>query len=396
MSPVLDATEVQDETQLTQEQEEQTEQGIPEALTQPTVADRTPDIVTMIEPARTITLETLEECETSIMLLIQSDSIGLWHSGYRIKRNYDCSPHEQEQEELPSAEDTEEFCVDTIGEAVLDAANKAEAWLAFHSNYDDMWSEMSRIRIRNWPSDFEKFKEDTENGSIFDKILAVGNSPVEVQPIYEDRCPACDRMANTGAPAITSPAEQSADDFHTKRCQELAWEIATNHIELAKAKASVKRLNKAIESAVAELESAEEDGPEELPLFDQANRTPIQQEQTKLPSCSGNTDDCTCPTCSQARVDRQATTTEDVTDASEATPDTEDWRSVTVEQLGISPAICKILRESQEKPIATLGDIADHCKEYQLTDLKKIGEAKAEKIQEAMDAYWAAQLDNAE
>jgi phosphopentomutase len=47
-----------------------------------------------------------------------------------------------------------------------------------------------------------------------------------------------------------------------------------------------------------------------------------------------------------------------------------------------------ILRD--ENDIGTLGQIAEFCEKYELTDLKKIGAAKAEKIQEAMDAYWKA------
>jgi len=66
----------------------------------------------------------------------------------------------------------------------------------------------------------------------------------------------------------------------------------------------------------------------------------------------------------------------------------EAWRSATIEEIGIDPKICQLLRDNNK--IETLGQIADHCKDYELTDLKKIGKAKAEKIEAAMDAYWQA------
>lgn len=71
-----------------------------------------------------------------------------------------------------------------------------------------------------------------------------------------------------------------------------------------------------------------------------------------------------------------------------ATPaDDESWRNVTIEALGIPQGICKILRDYNG--IETLGQIAAHGEHLALTDLKKIGETKAEKIQECLDRYWA-------
>lgn len=66
--------------------------------------------------------------------------------------------------------------------------------------------------------------------------------------------------------------------------------------------------------------------------------------------------------------------------------DDDSWKSVTIEALGIPAGICKILRE--DNSIETLGQIAKHGEGRALTDLTKIGESKAEKIQECMDKYW--------
>lgn len=68
------------------------------------------------------------------------------------------------------------------------------------------------------------------------------------------------------------------------------------------------------------------------------------------------------------------------------------WQGVTVEALGLPPGICQVLRE--ENSIGTLGALADWTagggsgRGRELTELKKIGQAKADKIQEACDRYW--------
>jgi hypothetical protein len=70
--------------------------------------------------------------------------------------------------------------------------------------------------------------------------------------------------------------------------------------------------------------------------------------------------------------------------------DDESWRQVLIQVTSIPTAIIKILNEDNQ--IYTLGQLADVTSEPNtaLTDLKKIGQAKAEKIEEAMAEYWAA------
>lgn len=71
-----------------------------------------------------------------------------------------------------------------------------------------------------------------------------------------------------------------------------------------------------------------------------------------------------------------------------AVADNDAWRSVTIEALGIPAGICKILRE--DNAITTLGQIADFSRDgAPLTSLKKVGQLKADKIEAAMDAFWA-------
>jgi len=78
-------------------------------------------------------------------------------------------------------------------------------------------------------------------------------------------------------------------------------------------------------------------------------------------------------------------------DSNETIEKDESWRQTTTEELGLSASICEILREN-DPPIETLGGIADWTIEYSLTDIPRIGGAKAEAIEEATDKYWASRF----
>lgn len=62
------------------------------------------------------------------------------------------------------------------------------------------------------------------------------------------------------------------------------------------------------------------------------------------------------------------------------------WRDVTLASLGIKGSLLEKLAEQE---IITIGHVADYCKFKKLTDLRGIGQAKADLIQEAIDKYWA-------
>lgn len=68
-----------------------------------------------------------------------------------------------------------------------------------------------------------------------------------------------------------------------------------------------------------------------------------------------------------------------------AAPAEEAWRSVSIDQIGLPEKLASSLIEAE---IKTIGALADYTKEHELTDLPGIGPAKAEKIQNAMEAYW--------
>ena len=70
--------------------------------------------------------------------------------------------------------------------------------------------------------------------------------------------------------------------------------------------------------------------------------------------------------------------------------DGEEWRDATLEEVGLTAAMLKPFAASEDPRITTLGELADWTAEYQLTDIKGIGEKMAEKIEAVLDAYWAA------
>ena len=176
--------------------------------------------------------------------------------------------------------------------------------------------------------------------------------------------------ATTTPPAVTADAQQAFDE----RKHALEERIAKLSVEEVLLKASVKCNRESMNSTTEEYQSHIARGTERLPLFDRAAKS-----QGDLLDGIESTD-----TAAEepAEADPAAAAATKATDTA--------WRDVTTEDLGIDPKICILLREAQDKPIATLGDIADFCEEYGLTDLKKIGKAKSQKIEEAMDAYWAA------
>ena len=72
--------------------------------------------------------------------------------------------------------------------------------------------------------------------------------------------------------------------------------------------------------------------------------------------------------------------------ASDNQPEDESWKSVPVTDLDIPSSLAAILIE--DNSIRTIGDIQEWSRWKRLTDLKKVGQAKAEKIEEALVEFW--------
>ena len=71
------------------------------------------------------------------------------------------------------------------------------------------------------------------------------------------------------------------------------------------------------------------------------------------------------------------------------TPEDTSWRDVEISYLtqhGLSESIVNAI---EDNGINTIGKLADFTEKNPLTDLKKIGQAKAEAIEKALESFWA-------
>jgi len=158
---------------------------------------------------------------------------------------------------------------------------------------------------------------------------------------------------------IVEPTDEAMVDF-LEQLQKMRGKIRQLEAKYEIAKDEAADFRKRLETANRELGQAIDKGPERLPLFDKS--APETAVETPEPA------------------------------APEPVKEGEEWRNVTLEELGLPPGICLKLRESNG--IRTLGQIADYASNNDgLRGLVGIGEAKAHKIQEACDKYWAEQPD---
>ncbi len=361
MSLVLDATDVTDETELATECQTDPE---PDSVPKSESGENVTVAVAGPGPVRSITLDTPTECETAIVLKIQQGSDGRYRSGFHVARTYETSPHERMADELPVIGD-DDAGFDSIGEAVADAVDQANEWLLFHSDDDDTKADAAEKFLESWVDELD---QASVTEAIFDDAQ-LPSSSVAIEPVYEDRCPACNSAPV--APTVTASEEaQKHFDNEKHRIEERLGELA---IEAVRLKVAVKRNREEMGEATEELETLLARGPVRLPLFDQTK--PAEQEAA-MEQTAREPVEPSEPVISESSEPATA----------DATEGNEPWRSVAIEEVGIDAKLCSILREDNN--IATLGQISDWCDSNVLTDLKKIGEAKAAKIEEAMDAYW--------
>ena len=337
MSPVLDATEIQDENELTPEQEEQEQQE---------AADAPPPAIAF-DPIRSITLALPAECGTAVTLLVQHGGDDHYRSGFRVVRDYEISPHEQSGECLPATDPAADEGCAILGDAVMVAAKMAAEWLQFNSDDDDGLAQAALTWLDDW----------------IGKLVSAAT----------EGTPAVD-----AAPAVTDEAQRHYD----ARKHSLEEQLGKLSIEQIRLKAAVKCNREAMNTVTGELEDHLARGVVRLPMFDRA--TPVFD--TLIEDATGG--DAMKVGQLQEFLGKTLVPADEEVAPDAPVESAEAWRAATIEEIGIPPAICKLLRENNK--IETMGQIADHCEDYELTDLKKIGKTKAEKIEQAMDAYWQA------
>jgi len=363
MSPVLDATEIETEDQLTQEQAEQEQRE---------AADETPPAIAP-DPVRAVTLALPADCGTAVTLLVQRGSDGCYRSGFRIQRDYQASPHEQSGEDLPPTDPAADEGFKILGEAVAAAADMAAEWLQFNSDDEDERAQAALTWLDEWIGELDPVAIAE---SVFDPLPTAEPATETPQAPSAVEPPATVDAAPV-APAVTAASDE-AQRHYVDRKHFLEEQLGKLSIEQVRLKAAVKCNHEAMNTVTGELEDHLARGVVRLPLFDRATSaeaTGTIPEELRIPTLN---------------PDEQPIVVEPAVPADESALDesSESWQSATIEEIGIDPKICQLLRDNNK--IETLGQIADHCDNYELTDLKKIGKAKAAKIEEAMDAYWQA------
>jgi len=177
------------------------------------------------------------------------------------------------------------------------------------------------------------------------------------------------------SPSDTSPPEsertETAEDF-IDRIREAREDVRAAKLKWIDDKEAAAASKKAYETAVDRLASVIDDGPQRYPLFE-------HMEQNQGP-----------PTPADAATDVEAPTAESV----EGPPaEDESWREVKLADIDLPAGICKLLEANPEKPITTIGDVADWTTAQKhsadpLLLIPRIGKAKRDTIVECCEKFW--------
>jgi hypothetical protein len=393
---VLDATKLESENDLatdidTGEQlADEIESG--EETAEKTAEAAEPSAAPATSPVRQFSLDLPAEAETTIKIIAQQGADCAWRAIYQISRQYETSPHEQHNID-EAVINLEEDGENNLGYVILTTVDEAFLWVSEHSDNSDTKASLVTNYLEQWCVEHD---DTSITEAIFDPLPEPAKAE-EVTEVAADTTPAtaCECGNVTDPTSVTITVSNVCPDESKRhweqRKAEYAWAIADGHMQLADAKARVKSLTKCIENAVERLEQIIEDGPEEMPLFD--------SKQQQVDPAATEAEKASQPLLNQvAKPEETAATPADTTPATVeaeaiAAPvatDDESWRDVLIEKTNIPAAICKILNEDNQ--VYTLGQLTDVTAEpnTSLTDLKKIGQAKADKIEEAMCEYWAA------
>jgi len=366
MSPVLDATDIQDENELAQEEQEQVQQDEPTDGLR--IADTTPVAIGHIQ---TITLAMPPEAGTYVALRVQAvttEPNSRWLSGFCIARDYETSPHEQAFEGFEEESDGQLTEFPRMQDAVMASAADAVWWMERNSDDGDEHAQQVIEALDQWRADHEE-AETFEFDPTCDcetALPAVDSCECCNQP------PASIEVTVSSVPKIQTTDEAQAHfeaEKHRIECY-----IGKLAIEQARLKAAVKANREAMATYTEDLENHIDRGPERLPLFDRKPEAAAEQAATDTPLFDQAEPSAAEPAAAPAP---------------ETVAAEEPWRLVKLADLdGLTPKILEIL---EGHSLRTLGDWTDAptAKGCDYTQLKGITEARLGKIQAAMDAYWA-------
>lgn len=199
--------------------------------------------------------------------------------------------------------------------------------------------------------------------------------------------------ATRRAPA--SRAGMTAQEEYDESIQQAEKDVANCSLAVEAAKEVVKFKKLELKEAMEHLSALHSYGaPKPKPAGDK--KDPIKSEPTQASQPKPSVE--TVATGDNPQEQATATLTlggESVTVATSEAPaasgpvDPNAWRAVPISDLDLLPGLVAILAENPSKPIKTIGDLADWTSARRpLTEISKVGEAKAEKIEAALDDFW--------
>lgn len=187
--------------------------------------------------------------------------------------------------------------------------------------------------------------------------------------MWPDERPAIDPLANNQTAENDLPPPAAApvhtptpiEDYEA-RLDDATKRVARTALYQAKCDAEAKQAKAGAKLALEELQAIVNRGPETYPLFDGPTTTATSTAQPHV--------------------------AEATTDAPAGDPDDdESWRDVEVGELKIPTGIVDKLIEAE---LETVGKLANWTASWKLlTDIGGIGQAKAEKIEQALVEFWA-------
>lgn len=168
------------------------------------------------------------------------------------------------------------------------------------------------------------------------------------------------------------PSEQQPDAIadYEQRLDDATKRVARTALYQAKCEAESKHAKAEAKSALEELQKIVNRGPEQYPLFDG------QPAKAATDETGGET--------AGELTSEDAEAAEDVV----IHDDDESWKEVSIATLGLPAGVVKSLNEA-DNHIFTIGDLATWTAKYALTDIEGIGQAKADKIDDALAKFWA-------
>lgn len=216
---------------------------------------------------------------------------------------------------------------------------------------------------------------------------AIGQAIIEAVEVAE---PEEVKEAEAATPAPTSA---EAILHFQERERELERELSNAYIEQKRVEAELKACRKEVEQIGKELSKHRDNGPQYMPLFDDAEK-PCDCKPCNCPSGEVRVASLEIA-AAEIEAEAEAEAAGPVLDTSDAEAEIETeaipeaWRPVPLTDTAIPKGILSILAECPDKAILTVGDLADWTVSKPLTKIPRIGKGKADKIEDAMAEFWA-------